>query len=198
MIRVGVTGGIGSGKTTFCKELEALGAFVAYADDIAKKLMVEDESLIHEIVKTFGEDSYHQDGSLNREYLAKEAFEKNRVEELNAIVHPRLWQYIEEIADKKENEGFRVFVKEAALLLKDGRPSNIDVVILILAKEEDRIQRVVKRDKTQVGKVEERMQQQRNFEELQQLADILIRNNGSLNNLKDKAESVYFDLVQKL
>jgi dephospho-CoA kinase len=198
MIRVGVTGGIGSGKTTFCKVLEEQGAFVAYADDIAKKLMVEDESLISEIKKAFGDESYHKDGNLNRAHLAKEAFEKNRVEELNAIVHPRLWKHIEELADLKEKEGVEVFVKEAALLLKEGRPSNINVVILVLAKKEDRINRVVKRDQTQVGKVEERMQKQQNFEELESLADIVVRNNGSLVDLKHQAESIYSDLTQKL
>ena len=64
MIRVGVTGGIGSGKTTLCKEWEKLGAFVVYADDLAKKLMVEDEELVKNIKSTFGDKAYDEDGAL--------------------------------------------------------------------------------------------------------------------------------------
>ena len=95
MIRVGVTGGIGSGKTTLCKEWEKLGAFVVYADDLAKKLMVEDEELVKKIKSTFGDKAYDEYGSLNRQYLAQEAFEKGRVNELNNLVHPVLWKKVE-------------------------------------------------------------------------------------------------------
>ena len=125
MIRVGVTGGIGSGKTTFCRKWEELGAFVLYADDFAKELMVSDEKMISSIKKTFGNESYKNDGSLNRTFLAKEAFEKGRVEELNAIVHPILWEKIDQLSDQKEKEGIQVFVKEAAILLQHGRPKKL-------------------------------------------------------------------------
>jgi len=105
MIKVGVTGGIGSGKTTLCEEWEKLGAFVVYADDLAKEIMVKDKLLVAKIKSIFGEESYFSDGSLNRSYLAKEAFENNRVDELNKIVHPVLWETTEALALDKEKKG---------------------------------------------------------------------------------------------
>lgn len=197
MIRVGVTGGIGSGKSTLCHELEKLGAFVVYADDIAKELMVSDPKLIQEIMETFGEASYHSDGSLNRAHLAKEAFEKNRVEELNALVHPALWQHIDELADAKEKEAIDIFVKEAALLLKNGRPENIDKVVLLLADEERRIDRVVGRDHTEEQKVKERIDKQDSFEDLKHLANFVITNDGSLSDLKQQARTLFRTLKEE-
>ncbi|HBX67537.1 MAG TPA: dephospho-CoA kinase, partial [Balneolaceae bacterium] len=141
MIKVGITGGIGSGKTTFCKEWEKLGAYVLYADDFAKQLMQEDPKLQQKITKVFGDESYDSEGNLNRPYLAKEAFEKGRVEELNELVHPVLWERAEELANKKEQEGVEVFAKEAAILLQNGRPKDLDFVIIVMADQEQRIER---------------------------------------------------------
>jgi dephospho-CoA kinase len=92
MIKVGLTGGIGSGKSAVAKIWEDLGAFPLYADDLAKKIMTEDPDVKSEIKKIFGDESYNKDGALNRPYLAKEAFEKGRVEDLNAVVHPVVYR----------------------------------------------------------------------------------------------------------
>src|SRR5690554_5834190 len=98
---VGVTGGIGSGKTTFCGFFKARGIPVINADSLAKSLMVEDLSLKKQIISKFGSQSYKEDGSLNREYLSKKAFSENRVSELNAIVHPAVKSaLIKSIKDK--------------------------------------------------------------------------------------------------
>lgn len=195
MIKVGVTGGIGSGKTTFCKKWEELGAFVLYADDFAKELMVTDQELITSVKKTFGDEAYYEDGSLNREYLAQQAFEKGRVEELNAIVHPVLWQRVDELANQKEKEGIEVFVKEAAILLQHGRPENLNYVILLLADEEVRVQRSVQRDQSDPKKVKDRILKQTNFKTKRSEADFIIENNGSLEELEMKAQEV-FELIK--
>ena len=191
MIRVGITGGIGSGKTTFCKTWEELGAFVVYADDFAKDLMITDQLIIQQIKETFGKESYFGNGGLNRAYLAEEAFAKNRVEELNAIVHPRLWERMEELALQKEMEGVHVFAKEAAILLKDGRPENLDVVIILLAEDERRVRRVMERDETDEQHVLDRVQKQPEFEELAHLADFLVMNYGTKEELKAKAKAIF-------
>lgn len=191
MIRVGVTGGIGSGKTTFCKKWEDLGAFVLYGDDFAKELMVSDGELITSIKKTFGEEAYFEDGSLNRSYLAEEAFKKDRIEELNAIVHPILWQRIEKLSDQKEKEGTKVFVKEAAILLQHGRPNDLDYVILLLADEKERIKRAVERDQTNPKKIEERIAKQPDFASKKGMADFVVENNDSVNTLEKKAEEIF-------
>lgn len=197
MIRVGITGGIGSGKTTFCKTWETLGAFVVYADDLAKELMVTDAGLIRQIKSTFGEQAYLPDGRLNRAFLADEAFAKNRVHELNGIVHPRLWQKVEELSQQKEKEGVKVFAEEAAILLQNGRPEHLDVVILLISEEEERIERVVERDNTLKPLVLDRIQQQPRFEELAPLADYLVVNNGTREELNHKAEAIYRELFSK-
>ena len=195
MVKVGITGGIGSGKTAFCDIFQNHGAYVLNADDLAKKMMVEDPAIKKELVETFGSDSYKEDGSLNREYLAEQAFKNERVEELNRIVHPRIPSTAEKVMQKAEREGHEVFVYEAALLLQNLRPEHLDYVILLLADEDKRIQRVQERDSVNKELVVDRMQQQQNFEELTHLADIVIENNGTLEELEEKAERVYYDIL---
>ena len=102
MISVGITGGIGSGKTTVASIWESLGATVVYADDLAKQLMQTDPDLKRKLSETFGEETYHSDGSLNKPHLIKEAFHKNRVEELNSIVHPAIRIEAKDLIKKAE------------------------------------------------------------------------------------------------
>lgn len=184
---MGVTGGIGSGKTTLCKEWERLGAFVVYADDLAKKLMVEDEDLVKNIKSVFGDEAYHDDGNLNRHFLAHEAFEKGRVAELNGLVHPVLWDKVEEIAAQKEREGVDVFVKEAAILLQHGRPEDLDFVVIVETDEQQRMERVLSRDNSDRKKVESRISAQQDFSTLTDLADFVVTNDEGVTELKEKA-----------
>ncbi|MEQ9308886.1 MAG: dephospho-CoA kinase [Balneolaceae bacterium] len=195
MIRVGVTGGIGSGKTTFCRKWEELGAFVIYADDLAKELMISDEEVVLSIKKTFGADAYFRDGSLNRSFLAKEAFENGRVDELNTIVHPILWKRVYDLSNKKEKDGIKIFVQEAAILLQNGRPKQLDYVILVLADENTRIKRAISRDHSNSKKIKERIQNQPDFNTKIKLVDFIVENNGSIKELEKKAEQI-FKLIQ--
>ncbi|MEP1150581.1 MAG: dephospho-CoA kinase [Balneola sp.] len=197
MIKVGVTGGIGSGKTTLCKEWEKLGAYVVYADDLAKQLMTDNKELVQRIKSTFGEHSYLENGELNRSFLAKEAFEKGRVQELNALVHPVLWRAVDQLVAQKEKEGVKVFVKEAAILLQNGRPDNLDAVVIVLASENMRTKRVVERDQSDENAVRHRISKQQDFESLISLSDFHIKNDSTLDDLKLKARSV-FDQILKL
>lgn len=196
MIKVGITGGIGSGKTTFCKEWEKLGAYVVYADNFAKELMLENETLKDKIRQVFGNDAYNSNGHLNREYLAQEAFEKGRVAELNELVHPVLWKKIEELAKKKESEGIRVFAKEAAILLNNGRPEGLDYVILVLADQQQRIKRTVERDQSSEEKIKSRIQKQPDFDTLTHLADFVVFNNEDEDTLRKKAKEIYNELIR--
>ncbi|MEX0609019.1 MAG: dephospho-CoA kinase [Balneolaceae bacterium] len=195
MIKVGITGGIGSGKTTFCKEWEKLGAFVLYADDFAKQLMNDDENLRGMIKNVFGEGAYI-DGKLNREYLAREAFEKGRVEELNALVHPVLRKKTSNLANQKEKEGVKIFANEAAILLNEGRPENFDYVILLLSKEEKRTQRVMMRDNAKKEQIVSRIKKQPDFDALVHLSDFIVLNDGTLEELKEKARKLYNELIE--
>ena len=167
-----------------------MGAFVLYADDLAKKLMQDDAVLREKIKGVFGDQSYDADGNLNRPYLAREAFEKGRVEELNKLVHPVLWDRVTELAEEKEKEGVEVFAEEAAILLKNGRPKELDYVIIVTADEDRRIERTSKRDRTSEKEIRERMTKQPDFESLTHLADFVVLNDGTLDQLKVKAREV--------
>lgn len=191
MVKVGITGGIGSGKTEVCKIWESFGAYILNADDLAKSLMVEDEGIKKELLETFGPDTYRDDGGLNRPYLADQAFYRGRVEELNRIVHPRIPPAVRAKMEEVENKEYEVFVLEAALLLQGLDPENLDFVVLVLADKEKRIHRVQKRDRVEKDLVIDRMKNQQNFNKLEGRADIIIENNGTLKQLERKAESIY-------
>ena len=197
MLKVGVTGGIGSGKTTFCKKLEELGAFVLYADDFARELMVTDKQLIRKIKSVFGEKAYLESNELNKAYLAQEAFAKGRIEELNALVHPVLWEKSKELSEIKEKQGCKLFVKEAAVLLNKGRPEDLDFVVLLRSPKEKRIARVMEREETDKQLVEDRVNQQPDFDKLIPLCDFIIDNDSDLESLKKKAVSFYEEIISR-
>ncbi|AXJ01381.1 dephospho-CoA kinase [Cyclonatronum proteinivorum] len=193
---VGLTGGIGSGKTTVAKIWADLGAFVMDADQTAKTLMTTDPELIAGLKAAFGEAVYTSDGSLNRPYLAQEAFEKGRVEELNRLVHPAVYRETDRLIGVQREKGTPVFVKEAALLLKHGRPAMLDVVVLCEAGEAVRKARVQARDGHNEAHISQRMAQQKGlFEALDPQRDIIIENNGTREELHQKARAVWAELI---
>ncbi|MFH5833985.1 dephospho-CoA kinase [Halalkalibaculum sp. DA384] len=195
MISVGITGGIGSGKTTVCNIWEKLGAFVLNADDLAKKIMIENEEVISEIRTSFGDKAYHPDGRLNRSYLAVEAFQKDRVSELNAIVHPRISAESRKIMETARRRGYKLFVYEAALLFENLKPGFLDYIVLVLADQQKRTERVKKRDRTSAKNVRQRMEKQQDFGKYVNLADFVIYNNDSLEELETRARELYHTLL---
>jgi len=195
MVRVGLTGGIGSGKTTICRIWEYMGAYIIYADDLAKRLMIQDEDVVHAIRTTFGDESYHSDGSLNRTWLAREAFEHNRVAELNAIVHPAVYKASEELMDEAIVKGHTMAVREAAILLQNGRPPDLDKIVLVIAPASIRTKRVVDRDGTDEAHVSRRIASQPDYDAYKSDVDIVIENTGSLIQLEDKARIAFRKLT---
>ncbi len=194
MIVVGLTGGIGSGKSTVGQIWEKLGAKVVRADDLAKELMTTDSQLINKIKQVLGEESYTVDGKLNKSYLAKEAFEKGRVNELNALVHPAVYTWFEQQKEIESQKGTELLVREAALLLDKGRPDGFDKIVLVKASIDKRIQRVMQRDSISQDEVYSRIQKQISTEQMISLADIIIENDGDLSMLEQKATHVFNQL----
>jgi dephospho-CoA kinase len=195
MVRVGITGGIGSGKSTVCQIWQKEGAYVIYADELAKQIMTDDSDVVHAIIAAFGEQAYLDDGSLNRPWLAKQAFSDNRVGELNAIVHPAVYRESDRLMTEAEIQGYPMAVREAAILLQYGRPSDLDKVVLVLADDDKRRKRVTDRDHTSDDHVTVRMKAQPDYELYIPLADIVIRNNGNLNELEELALVTYRQLI---
>ncbi|MFO8028807.1 MAG: dephospho-CoA kinase [Cyclonatronaceae bacterium] len=194
MLHIGVTGGIGSGKSTFLHVWEKHGVPVVYADDLAKELMVSDPALRQQIVKLFGPKAYLDDGSLNRKYLAKEAFGKNRLQELNDAVHPAVYKEIAARKDKAAGQGHLLFAHESALLPDSDHRSMCDAIILLTCPAVERIRRVTERDGTDPENVGERIQKQPAYEKMATEADIVIHNDGSPEMLQRKAESLLKEL----
>lgn len=192
MRTLGVTGGIGSGKTTVCRMLEQLGARVFYADEEGKKLLVEDPSARREIVEAFGDESYLPDGSLNRGYLAERVFGSDEeIERINAIVHPRVFQRFEALRRRSARDDVPLLVKEAALIYETGGDEYLDAVAVVDAPRELRIKRVVECDEVSKDEVAARMGHQLPPEELRRRADFLITNAGDLEDLREDVARVY-------
>lgn len=177
-LKVGVTGGIGSGKTTVCKIFEFLGIPVYYADDRAKALMSEDSKVIKAIRSLFGPEAYQRNGNLNRNYIAAIVFEdKEKLAALNSIVHPAVFADGEEWNKLQSNTPYTI--KEAALLFESGGYKTLDKVITVTAPKEVRIKRVMSRDGLSRSAVLSRIKNQMPDEEKKRLADFIIYNGGN-------------------
>ncbi len=197
MLKIGITGGIGSGKSTVCRVWQSLGAFVIYADDLAKSLMANDKNVKGQLVEAFGKECFHSDGSLNRKYLADEAFHKGRTEELNKIVHPAVIDEVKRKISDLQQQDYNLMVYEAALMLQNGRPAYLNKIVLVLADEEKRIARVAARDEVDKKSIIDRINRQQDFELLSAQVDVIIRNNGTEKELELKARDVYQKLTDK-
>jgi len=176
MYKVGITGGIGSGKTTICKVFEVLGIPVFYADTEAKKIMVEDELLIDGIKSAFGEESYFGDGKLNNKHIAAIVFNNEaELEKLNALVHPAVFRAFD-TWEAKVNPNVPYTLKEAALLFESGSYKMCDTNVLVTAPVDIKINRVMQRDQLTAEQVKARMDKQMSDEDKAKMANHLIIN----------------------
>jgi len=173
IIKVGITGGIGSGKTTVAKVFEVLGVPVYYADEAAKRLMNEDGILKDEIQHHFGKECYVE-GKLNRKYLSELVFNNDKkLALLNSIVHPAT------IADAQkwmQQQTTPYAIKEAALIFESGSQQQLDYVIGVFTPIPMRIQRVIKRDQLSREEIKARMDKQMDESIKMRLCDFVITN----------------------
>jgi dephospho-CoA kinase len=179
-LQIGITGGIGSGKSLVCKIFHNLGVPVYDADSHAKGLMTTDGILVSEIKKEFGELSYNVDGSLNRAYLSDTVFNNTeQLKILNKLVHPRVGANYRQWVEENRNHPY--VLKEAALLFESGADQSLDKVIVVYAGEELRKRRVLKRDAHRtIDQVLAIMENQMPEEEKIKRADYKIRNDESM------------------
>ncbi len=173
MLRIGLTGGIGSGKSTVAKIFETLGIPVYYADDASKKLMNENEELKKAIKNNFGSATY-TDGKLNRKQLSSLVFNNpEKLALLNSIVHPAT---IKDAEDWMKKQTAPYAIKEAALIFESGSQEHLDKVIGVYAPSTVRINRVMQRDNVSRNEVISRMNKQINEEIKMRLCDYVITN----------------------
>ncbi|MFT5645707.1 MAG: dephospho-CoA kinase [Aureispira sp.] len=177
MLKVGITGGIGSGKSTVCMLFEKFGVPVYYADDRAKWLMNHQEDLKQKLKESFGAATYKEDGLLDRAYLAGIVFkDRAKLDVLNSIVHPAVFEDGEQWQAEQEALGAVYSLKEAALLFETGSYQHLDRIIVVTAPEETRIKRVMERDSTTAEEVRARISKQMAQEEKEKRADYVITN----------------------
>lgn len=179
-LRIGITGGIGSGKTTICRLFELLGIPVYFADVEAKKLMVSDARLMEQIREHFGDEAYTAAGQLNRQYLSKLVFnDQAKLNLLNSLVHPAVEKHAQQWHHSQA--GVPYTLKEAALIFESGSYQHLDRVINVYAPLEIRIARVVKRDQVSREEVLARISNQWPEEDKLALSDHVIINDNTLS-----------------
>lgn len=173
MLKIGLTGGIGSGKTTVAHIFELMGIPVYYADAAAKAIVNEDEQLKALIIEQFGPNAY-KDGVLNRSYISSVIFEdKEKLAVLNNLVHPATIQNAEQWMQKQQAP---YTIKEAALIFESGSQENLDMVIGVFAPKSLRIHRTMQRDGVSRDEVLKRMSNQVNENIKMRLCDFVIHN----------------------
>ena len=178
MIKVGITGNIGSGKSTIAKLFALLGTPVYNADSRAKAIMVEDTELKNELVKVFGNETYFADGQLNRTYLSQQVFNNpNQLKILNSIVHPAIFRDFNFWLNQYKAAQIPYILKEAALLIESGSYKDLDYLILVQADEEIRLQRSIARDAASAEAILARMKNQMPQENKVPFAQFIIQNN---------------------
>ena len=184
MVKVGLTGGIGSGKTTVSNFILEYGIPVYNSDSQGKKLMNTNLELINDIVNIFGESVYNN-GILNTNLLSSIVFsDAEKIKQLNNLVHPKVAEDFKQWVGKNNNQP--ILVKEAAILIESGAYLDMDKIILVISKKSNRINRVSKRDNSDLESIEKRINFQLTDDEKIKYADYIIDNNSSLDYLKNE------------
>lgn len=175
-ITIGITGGIGSGKSTVCKVFKVLGIPVFEADKVAKELMNTNAGLKEQLVRLFGEGIYTPDSVVDRKKLAKIIFNDHlQLEKINALVHPVVRN---EFKNWKTKQQTIYIIHEAAILFESGFYKMMDYTILVTAPEKQRIERVLTRDGVSESEVKERISKQWPDEQKRKLASFEIKNDN--------------------
>ncbi len=175
MIKVGITGGIGSGKTTVCKVFELLGVPVYNADDEAKQILDSNEEVKEKILNIFGIELLNDKGKIDKKKLASFVFNnKEKLEKLNFLVHPAVRQHFENWL--KQHSAKKYILKEAAILFESGAYKLVDKVIMVTAPLELKINRTMQRDKISREQVEQRINNQLSDEEKIKRSQFVIHN----------------------
>ncbi len=194
MLKVGITGGIGSGKTTIAKVFSTLGIAVYNADERARSITSSDPGVREKIIATFGAELFNSDNELDRSKLAEVVFnDEEALAELNDIVHPLVRI---DFGNWISEQATPYVIKEAAILIENGAHKELDEIILVKADMEERIERVMKRDSVDRELVVQRMNNQMSDEDKQEFASYTIDNNNNQLVIRQVLE-IHEDLISK-
>lgn len=194
MLKIGITGGIGSGKTTICKIFEMYDIPIYYADDRAKRLMTSSKIVKSKIKSLIGSEAYYRNGRLNRKYISSKVFNDNELlKSLNAIVHPAVGRDFDQWCEDQKHKPY--VLKEAALLIESKSYLTLDKLILVVANEDIRIDRVMVRDGVSKAQVMSRIQNQMAEQKKSQYADFFIDNSGESSIIR-QVKQIHEELIK--
>jgi dephospho-CoA kinase len=192
ILKIGVTGGIGSGKSLVCSFFEQHGVPVLSADLIARQISNTNEKVKKEIIRLLGPHAYEPDGTMNRSYVASRIFEKKALQKkINRLVHPLVVEAISTRFDQLARSGHRLGVVEAALIYEAGLDRMLDFVIVVEADEATRVARVVERDNITEREVRQRLDAQWKSSARVKRADFVLYNNGTPEELIRRVQFLY-------
>ena len=196
MLRVGLTGGIGSGKSTASQYFSSLGAYVINADKEAKNLISTNEIVQNELIAEFGTDIIDGTGSVNKKKLARIAFQdQDHQQRLNSVVHPYIYNLIDKEFNQVLNVGKHdIFIVDGALIFESGYDVHLDYVIVVTAQLKHRMERALGRETLSREEILKRIEFQWPEKEKVNLADFVIHNDGTEKELHKNIE----ELIKKL
>lgn len=196
MFILGVTGNIGSGKSSVSKRFAEHGAVISHSDDLAKYLLENDQDLLDQLCSRFGEDILNEEGQLQRHILAERAFSsKDGQQYLNQLIHPKVWAATKKRIDVAREQGQILFIVDAPLLFEAGVDSFTDSVLVVVAEDLTRQSRIYKRSYISAEDFTRRDKLQMPIEKKVQQADYVIHNDGSLAELFEKVDQLYRQIM---
>jgi dephospho-CoA kinase len=195
---VGLTGGIGSGKSLAAKFFEELGAHIIDADKLCKELVCPGQPALNEIVSFFGEIILDSTGNLDRETLAEIIFQNpEKKAALEAILHPKVIEKEQEkYLNIKTVDPSAIVIIDAALLIESGNYKNVDKVIVVQSSEEDQVQRILSRSSLSYGQAAARIKNQMSLKEKNKYADFILENELQPEDLRKKVQALYAQLLE--
>ena len=196
MLKVGLTGGIGSGKSEVSKFFHKWGSFIFDADKEAKNIIDKNETAQQEIIKEFGSDVINIDNKIDKQKLARVAFQDEFHQlNLNSIIHPYVFKKIDETFDKiKLDNKHKIFVVDAALIYESGADTHMDYVIVVTSLLRFRTERVMSRQNITRDDFMKRVALQWSDADKEHLADFIIQNNSDLKSLEKKSKNIFESL----
>ena len=197
MLKVGLTGGLGSGKSTASKFFNSLGAFILDADNAAKKLIESSKKVKNELIKEFGTDIMDANSNVDKKKLARIAFQdEDHQQRLNYVVHPHIHNAIDksfnEILDQNNHQ---LFIVDAALIYESGYDAHLDYVIVVTAQLKHRMERALNRNTLTREEILKRIEFQWPEEDKTSLADFVIHNDGTEAELNNQIVELFKKLV---
>ena len=197
MLRVGLTGGIGSGKSTASNFFELFGSFVINADEEAKKILSSNETVQHELISEFGTDIIDVSGNINKAKLARVAFQdEDHQQRLNSVIHPYIYNSIDDHFNDVLKDGkFDIFIVDGALIFESGYDVHMDYIVVVTALLKNRMERALARQTLSREEILKRIELQWPEEEKVNLADFVIHNDGSEEDLKNNVKILIENLI---